>query len=79
MAASEGKNPEPLYIVFPEKNCHHCGKRTTEIYQRTIDGKGYCIDCLNKGAGIDELLASPELAGFVSEAQKDLAKKNGLL
>lgn len=65
------------YVHFPEKSCAHCNK-TAAVYSRTIDGKEYCLDCMEKGAGVGEYIGTT-LEGLVSPEMWALAKKNGFI
>ena len=68
----------PYVVYFPVDNCQACKVSTSDLYSRTIDGKKYCIDCLNKGAGVDEYIGT-SLEVMVGEELKELARKNGFL
>ncbi len=65
-------------IYFPKENCQACHVLTSELYARTLEGKKYCIDCLNKGAGVDEYL-NTGLENMVGEELKARARKNGFI
>lgn len=67
-----------MFIYFPTENCTACNVATSELYSRTINGKKYCIDCLKKGAGIEEYTGTI-FEAVVSEELKERARKNGFL
>lgn len=67
-----------MYIHFPTEHCQACDNLTSDLYSRTVMGKKYCIDCLNKGAGVDEYL-NTSLEVYVGKELKELARKNGFI
>lgn len=44
-------------LGFYAPTCHACRSWSYEIYQRTLSGKSYCVSCLNKGHGLEEIEA----------------------
>ena len=63
-------------IYFPIEPCSGCGVHTSERYTRTMKGKSYCLDCIKKGAGLDDLV-SDGLGGFITDEQRKNAAANG--
>ena len=50
--------PEHVGMLgFYAQTCHACRSWSYEIYQRTLSGKPYCVPCLNKGKGLEEIEA----------------------
>lgn len=63
-------------IYFPIEQCSACHVYTRELYSRTMEGKKYCLECINRGAGLEDL----EKAGmnrFISKEERNAAKENG--
>lgn len=66
------------FIPDTSRHCAHCKVVQHELYSRTHLGKEYCLECLKKGAGIDDLISS-HLDGFISDKLYALALENGFI
>jgi len=62
-------------IYFPVEPCAGCGVSTSERYSRTMKGKSYCLECIKKGAGLDDLVADG-LGGYITEEDRKNAAAN---
>jgi hypothetical protein len=70
---------EELAASVRPRACKACGVSTPELYSRTVNGAQYCLACMKRGAGLDELLKSALLSGMVSTDEIAKAKANGFI